>query len=481
MNHSEEKYSVSILCVILIIKAIILGWFISTHTFGLSPDEAQYWTWSKELAIGYYSKPPAVAWQIAFGTSLFGDTEFGVRFSSLIISFLLSLAVYGLARACHLRIHTALWAAIAMALCPIGIFSSLLATTDGGMVLFWTLGCVIIAHGLSKNTAPNYLLLGICILCGALFKWPIYLLWIPLFFYPRLWNLSLPFGFLLSLGGLLPSFVWNLSHDFATFKHVGTQVAGGASSPGGNFFEFIGAQILFLSPVLFILLILATITFLLHFRRMRASLRFCGATTLVIIGAYSIYSIFTKAQGNWCLFAYPTGIVLLTWYAVEVVSWGRLVLLAGIVLSLILSAFALNFPVFFKHNTGWRELKEVLAQIGYNPKTHFLFGDKYQMTSILSFYSPEQKRAYFLNLKGVRKNQFSYWPGIPKGESGFFVLVEKTPELDNKKIEEYQLLLKNYFQQVKVIGVKALNEKKSALIIECLNYNGETPKDSEVY
>ena len=27
-------------------------------------DEAQYWTWSRELSFGYFSKPPMIAWVI---------------------------------------------------------------------------------------------------------------------------------------------------------------------------------------------------------------------------------------------------------------------------------------------------------------------------------------------------------------------------------------------------------------------------------
>ena len=45
-------------------------------------DEAQYWGWSKNIAAGYYSKPPFIAWAIGFTTSLFGDETFGIRFSA---------------------------------------------------------------------------------------------------------------------------------------------------------------------------------------------------------------------------------------------------------------------------------------------------------------------------------------------------------------------------------------------------------------
>ncbi|HRN53316.1 MAG TPA: glycosyltransferase family 39 protein, partial [Gemmatimonadaceae bacterium] len=46
----------------------------------LVADEAYYWEWSRNLAYGYFDHPPAIAWLVAFGTALFGDTPLGVRF-----------------------------------------------------------------------------------------------------------------------------------------------------------------------------------------------------------------------------------------------------------------------------------------------------------------------------------------------------------------------------------------------------------------
>jgi 4-amino-4-deoxy-L-arabinose transferase-like glycosyltransferase len=53
-------------------------------TIDLRVDEAYYWTWSREGAISYLDHPPLVAWFIRFGTLLFGDSNFGVRFAGLL-------------------------------------------------------------------------------------------------------------------------------------------------------------------------------------------------------------------------------------------------------------------------------------------------------------------------------------------------------------------------------------------------------------
>ena len=51
----------------------------------LLPDEAQYWSWSRHLAFGYFSKPPVVAWLISATTALAGNDEWGVRLAAPLV------------------------------------------------------------------------------------------------------------------------------------------------------------------------------------------------------------------------------------------------------------------------------------------------------------------------------------------------------------------------------------------------------------
>src|SRR4029077_10633066 len=136
--------------------------------------------WSRALSYGYYSKPPGIAWEIAFGTLFFVDTEFGVRLRALILSFALSIAIYLLARKGGLEGRYAFWTAIAFSLTPIGVLSTFLATTDCGFVLFWALAAGVFAKALLDDTKHSFITIGVLIALGALFKWAIYLLWIPI-------------------------------------------------------------------------------------------------------------------------------------------------------------------------------------------------------------------------------------------------------------------------------------------------------------
>lgn len=503
-----------LLIAILIIKNLLVSWFILTGEVGLGPDEAQYWTWSKVLDWGYYSKPPGIAWQIWVGTHLFGDTEFGVRFPSLILTFFQNLAVFWLALTCGLRPLTAFWAAIIMAFTPIGIMGSFLAITDVGLLLFWTLACITITQSLQKNETPNYYLTGLLIAFGALFKWSIYLIWVVvIILIPILKNLSsrhILGGIFVSILGLFPSFIWNLSHDWVTFKHVLSSLTKPKESTlgpqgifHGNFFDFLGSQAALLSPILFLMLVLG---FFFKLRRRTPDvILFCGASSLLLLVVLSVMSIFQKIQGNWADYAYPTGIVFLSWCACEAWGTGKVWLQVGLALSVILSIFGMGIPYMqahdvlsipykinpFRHNVGWVSLSRALEEAGYNPSENFLFGDKYQMSSILSFYGPEQHLAYFLNLRGTRLNQFSFWPGMPTqvGKTGYFVLAENSPHLEReseKQVAFYQTALSKFFGEVQFLGVKPLFLNngimvKGAIIFKCIDYNGQEPPNPSLY
>ncbi|NBC96675.1 MAG: glycosyltransferase family 39 protein, partial [Deinococcus-Thermus bacterium] len=39
----------------------------------LFTDEAQYWFWGQDLALGYYSKPPLIGWVIRASTEIGGS------------------------------------------------------------------------------------------------------------------------------------------------------------------------------------------------------------------------------------------------------------------------------------------------------------------------------------------------------------------------------------------------------------------------
>ncbi|MFC2049521.1 ArnT family glycosyltransferase [Chlamydiota bacterium] len=473
------------LLLVLLVKALLLGWVIGNGTIGLSPDEAQYWTWSQALDWGYYSKPPGIAWQIWLTTGILGNNPLGVRLGALIIGFLLSLVVYGVARAAKLEKRVAVWAGVVAAVSPLGVYLSFAATTDGCAILFLTLATAAVIRG------PNYVWAGLCILAGALFKWTAFIFWpvlLPfLFFSKEMRKWSFVGGLALSLLALLPSLYWNMNHEWATFKHVGTAVS---EAKGGNFFDFLAAQIGLLSPIYFLLLIIS------YFFAKERRLWIAAAFPLVVL--YLGLAFFKKIQPNWAAFLYPPGLVLIAWVACERLKRGFEWLVAGTALSVIMVVGAFAIPWLqlpyklnpFRQLVGWEKLAPALSEAGYNPQENFLFADKYQNTSLLSFYAPAQKRAYYFNISETRKTQFSYWPQMQereKGKTGYFVVIENRPTSDAPwYIQHYQERLKPYFERIIYKEAYPLysvdgTPVKFALIFECSNYSGLAPTDPQKF
>lgn len=507
-----------VLFLLLLCKALLAVGFILYGQIHLVPDEAQYWLWSQNLDWGFYSKPPGIALQIALGTKFFGNTELGVRVGAALISFATSLSVFSLARRCGLSDKVSFWAAVIFALSPIGIMGSIYATTDWGLLLFWVLALNCLLKAIYLKKTPNYGLLGLCILCGALFKWTIYVLWIPILAYScyeKKWlSKGMALALLISLLGLMPSVIWNASHGWATFRHVWTQTAGGqrsvlGASWDGNPIGFFGAQLALLSPVYFILLCGACVRVLNPKKEIPHPVRLCGILCFSILFTYLILSCFHKIQGNWAIYAYPAGVVALSWYAGSVLKKSALWVGCGTLCSLFFVLLAFSIPYIqlfavgknyqipfkvnpFRPNLGWNNLPANLTEAGYNPEKHFLAADKYQTTSLLSFYSDGQKRAYFLNLLQSRKNQFSFWPTMDQeqlGHDGYFVVIEDQikPKVQADKIQAaYEAKLEPYFTQVQFAGIYPLflaygKNVKWAMVFHCKNYNGLLPNDPEKY
>lgn len=504
------------LAFILALKAVLILAVIFYAGIGLSPDEAQYWTWSRALDWGYYSKPPGIAWQIWMGTQLFGQTEWGVRSFTFFISIFQALAVYLLALRSGLFPRTAFWCGLFMAFSPLGMIGSFLAITDIGFLFCWTGACLVVVSALHQGKNPDPLSVGGWVLAGALFKWPIYLFWIFYviflrWYFPEQKKGRVIAGVFLSLVGLLPSVWWNWSHEWGTFRHVFATLQGGSGhhQAAGNIGEFLGSQAFLISPVLFLLLLAALWQWVKQRKVLPPALFFCGFATLAALGITSFAACFQKVQGNWISLAYPTAFVILGWDSFQEhpsrARWAKWGLAFSILFTMLmftlpsfyaapaLASYAPSYRVNpFKHNLGWPMLQKTLARHGYDPDNHFLVSDKYQTTSVLSFYGEGQKRAYFLNLHGSRKNQFSYWPSLQReqqGKTGYFVWTENAPHLDRnwrEKLAFYSQELQNYFEKVEFLEFAPLILEgsaiaKGAFIFRCENCKIHEPPDTLRY
>ena len=157
---------------IVIFLALVGRWiYVASGIIGLSEDEAYQWLWSKHLALSYYSKPPGIALLQWTGTTLFGDTNFGVRFFSPLLAAAMSVLVLrfmarevgGRAAFCLLLITFAT---------PLLAVGSILMTIDPPLVLCWMWAVVVGWRAAQPDgKTRDWLIVGLAMGLGFLCKY----------------------------------------------------------------------------------------------------------------------------------------------------------------------------------------------------------------------------------------------------------------------------------------------------------------------
>jgi 4-amino-4-deoxy-L-arabinose transferase-like glycosyltransferase len=228
-RHLASPLALTLLLVVALTAVRIAVLF--TTPLELYPDEAQYWLWSRELAWGYYSKPPMVAWLIAGSTAIGGDAEAWIRLPSALAHGLAALALYGVGA----RLSgpwTGFWGAALYSLMPAIQLSSGLMTTDAPLLLFLSLALLACAYlfqaEAARSPAPAAAALGLALGLAFLSKYAALYFVIGLVIHAaasrearRRWTpaalAALVAAFAVTVA---PNLLWNAGHGFATVTHT---------------------------------------------------------------------------------------------------------------------------------------------------------------------------------------------------------------------------------------------------------------------
>ncbi len=413
-------------CAGLVLLTLFRLWYCTQ--LELVGDEAYYWVQSRHLDMCYFDKGPAVAWTIAAGRALFGDTVFGVRFFAVLLSAATSVWLFILARRLFSD-RVALVAVLLATIMPMIAVGSILMTIDPLSMFFWTVAAGAFWQAKDQDGIFWWLLAGVLVGLGMLAKYTntaellsfaLFCAWWP----ParkHFWQPGFGLMLLATLLVSLPVFIWNAGHGWVTLRHLaerGDLVSGWGVHPL-EFLKFVGGQLGVISPLLFTGIMAAVVAGT-RTRARSPQIRFLLCLFLPLFIGYAVLSLHRAAQPNWTAPCYLAGVILLAaWWPGWSAAHPRWRWLGGATIGLaLLETIALHNTLWLHlppgkdpldRARGWKNLAAQVAQLQAAQGAEILVARTYMTASLLSFYLPGKPFVYLPPTRAV-ENQFFFWP-----------------------------------------------------------------------
>lgn len=302
---------------ILIIITISRIYSLYISPIELSVDEAQYWHWSRNIDLGYFTKPPFIAWMISFSTFIFGNEEWAIRLFSPITHLLISLVLWGTAKFVFAR-DTGKVAALIWIFTPAASLGGFVISTDTPLLLFWSLSLFFLLISFRQNSSFSSLFVGIFLGFAFLSKYAA--LYFLIFFI--MWWLIYDRNVYLSVKNIIIIFststliastniYWNYLNNFVTFNHtVSNANLSEIIFNYNNMIDFLSSQFLVFGPILFLLYLLIIINSFFKDRD-TTLLAMISFPVIIIITVQSFLKI---ANANWAVTAYVGATLIISYY-----------------------------------------------------------------------------------------------------------------------------------------------------------------------
>ncbi|ACT57833.1 ArnT family glycosyltransferase [Hirschia baltica] len=285
----------------------------------IGPDEAQYWRWSTELDWGYYSKPPLIAWMISLTTSIFGHSEWAIRFYAPFGHGFAAFFLFLLGKKAF-DVRTGAWAAAIYMMMPGVWLSSNIISTDGLLLPCWSAAITLLWYQRENTSWLKAILMGLAIGFAFLAKYAAIYILVgfvlaaivdkktrqALLSWKTLATLATGFAV------ILPNILWNAAHDFATLGHTADNANWENSTFNPeNMIKFFQDQMGVFGPVSFIILLGGLAIILPKTDKASAAkdrwfLCFILPALIIIAGQAFV----SRAHANWAASAYPAASVL---------------------------------------------------------------------------------------------------------------------------------------------------------------------------
>lgn len=412
----------------------------------LLPDEAQYWSWSRHLAAGYFSKPPMIAWLIAGTTSGLGNEEWAVRLAAPLVHAATGIVVVLLGRALF-SARLGFWAGLTYATLPGVSFSALVISTDVPLLFFWALALLALWHVMTRPSWGWALALGGSIGLGFLSKYAMgyFLLgmgvWAaigPRAPWRKAWR-ELTISAMVAAAVIAPNLVWNAQHGWATVGHT----AANANWHGFGLhvmetLVFAAAQFGVFGPILLTALVARAALW----RRDPPSEpeRFLIAFSLPVLVLMIVQSGISRAHANWAAVAYVAATVLVVGWLDRRTYFWPIKLSAGLhavvfALFTLLFAGAISFRLpkeadIFHQMRGWRNLAVLaLGRVASMPPGTSLAADDREVMAELDYYSRGRQVPLVMAIgSGPPGNQYELENAIDAQTGAHALLIARDPD-----------------------------------------------------
>ena len=436
-----QRQSTSQKITILFILTLLFRAFFSLH-MGLADDEAYHWSWTHNLQLSYFDHPGMIAWLEALTTWIFGDTKFAIRLPGYLCFIGIVVLLYKLAKDLF-DDSAALFVGLAVLWVPFWGFGSYIAAPEQPFMLFWVAAAWVFWQGVREDdkqwsAKKTWIWLGILMGLGLNSKFVIallapgfgiYLLATP----QRRKDLLTPWpwvGFLIATVICSPIFLWNHLHDWPGFKY---QFGSRHASDGiklSRWFVFLGAQLVFYTPVLYFLIVVSFITSVVKFAESRW--RYLFSLAVPSIAIFYTQPLFADYKPHWSgaactLLLIGAGGIWsqgLRWRQKKIIQARSKILSRGIIAFVVPVLILVYTPIFYpwvpkvfklvapnsewmttndfsNELTGWEELgqfvnrrqREIHAESGRKP---FIAAQRYETTAQTTWGT--KQKVYMLNL-----------------------------------------------------------------------------------
>jgi 4-amino-4-deoxy-L-arabinose transferase-like glycosyltransferase len=302
--------------VIVLIVAMTTLRVIYASVVDLRTDEAYYWTWSKESALSFLDHPPGIAWFIRFGTAIFGDTNFGVRFAGVLAMLVTQLLLADIVR----RVTHDVRAVVLAVLMPeAALYYGLLmakVAPDVAMIPFAVAMLWALVRLSESGDARWWLAAGVFAGLALLSKFTVVML-LPAVLafmlvpdWRRRW-LTSPWPWLAALIAIavfLPVLIWNAGHDWASFRFQSVRATATHEWLLRTLGDFIGLQFGLVGFILLpVVLFGVALTAWRGYRRRDAVAILLSTGVIVPFGYFLWKSLTLRVGDTWPMFLWPAG------------------------------------------------------------------------------------------------------------------------------------------------------------------------------